>query len=314
MYFLVIDHKDHAKVSCLDILLSNEYIDTNRKDKIAFLVSKKVKFDFPTFYTSSYLEISTLKYEKYGKFLLINRQLHSIELKFLQKNYDLIMEKKFIEGEKRVPTHVIIYERKPTLAIEKQFGITFQWDPKLTMFSKGNINERNRMGEIGQKDYIKIFNNNDRKDTNFIFLDMFTGIGYFTIPYLKNNPLAKAIVCDINTNSITALKNNIKLNKISNDIMIHNGDCKEIIKPNIADRISMGLIPDCSHRLPQAMIACKNEGIIHYHTLSQYNYKEVIQNIAKENLIEYNIIKIVKVKEYSPKNQHIVVDIQIFKK
>ena len=60
------------------------------------------------------------------------------------------------------------------------------------MFSSGNVTERRRMGEIQTKDEV--------------IVDAFCGIGYYTIPFLVRGLAKHVHACEINPNSIIALR------------------------------------------------------------------------------------------------------------
>ena len=69
-----------------------------------------------------------------------------------------------------------------------QHGHSFEWDVTKVMFSRGNVNERKRMGSLQAR--------------GEIFVDLFCGIGYFTIPLLASGGAEKAYVCEWNPGTL----------------------------------------------------------------------------------------------------------------
>ena len=68
--------------------------------------------------------------------------------------------------------------------IRKESGIKYGYHIKQCMFSSGNINERRRMGEVVSE--------------NEVVVDLFCGIGYYTIPILVKNNVEHVYSCEWN--------------------------------------------------------------------------------------------------------------------
>ena len=92
------------------------------------------------------------------------------------KNFSYIKtvcSKEGIRGVYRKPEIKIIAGRKKTVTVHKENGCLFKLDVSKLMFAKGNMKERARLPDIvGQGETI---------------VDMFAGIGYFSIPIAKKN-------------------------------------------------------------------------------------------------------------------------------
>ena len=84
------------------------------------------------------------------------------------------------------------------------------------MFSSGNITEKMRVAKF----------NCD----NEIVLDLFAGIGYFTLPYLVHARASKVVACEWNAAAVEALKKNLALNKCANRCEIFEGDNRIVLK------------------------------------------------------------------------------------
>lgn len=199
------------------------------------------------------------------------------------------------KGMLRIPeTELIAGEGSET--IHKESGCQFKLDITKVMFSPGNHAERTRMGK-------KI-----RKGETIV--DMFAGIGYFSIPIALHSMPHRVYSIEVNPNSYRYLLENIKINDVSKITPIL-GDSQVMTPEKVADRVIMGHI-DCPEFLPTAVRALKKDGgTIHYHESTPEavldrpikRVEEACKNEGRE--VEPNLRK---VKHYSPGVIHVVVD------
>ena len=132
----------------------------------------------------------------------------------------------------------------------KELGLTMELDITKCMFSSGNGTEKLRM--------INLVKESPVPET---FVDLFAGIGYFSIPLLVHTNIKHLHMCEWNENALIALERNFKGNKINPERgTIHPGDNRLIKLENIADRINLGLIPTSEDSWPIAVKLLKNEG------------------------------------------------------
>jgi tRNA wybutosine-synthesizing protein 2 len=208
-----------------------------------------------------------------------------------------------ISGIYRKPNVEIIYGKKDTETIHKENNIRYKLDSQKIMFSSGNMDERIRMANISNS-----------KET---VVDLFAGIGYFTLPMAVYSKPKKIYACEINPIAYKYLCDNIVLNNVTDIVQPLFGDNKETTPKNIADRIIMGYIED-THKFLQTAINClKNKtGIIHYHEVCpdelfpdrplKHIHKASERNGRKAKLLKYK-----NIKSYAPGVSHYVLDIKI---
>ncbi len=208
-----------------------------------------------------------------------------------------------VSGEFRKPRVKKILG-KTTETIHKENSILYRIDTSKIMFSKGNLSERKRLvGKVGHGEVI---------------VDMFAGIGYFSLNLAKFTRAKKIYSIEKNKIAFGYLKENIRLNKIKTIEPIY-GDCRKVDLPEKADRVIMGYFPETDKFLPAAFGFLKNTGIIHYHNI--FSKKElwskplkILEKSARKN--GFKLEKILEkkiVKDYAPNIYHVVVDAEFRK-
>ena len=228
------------------------------------------------------------------------KQIGKIILKTF--NFKSVLNRKSgIKGQKRIPSMEIIAGSRKTETIHNELGIKYKLDPRKVMFSKGNMNERHRIAKLIKK--------------NEIIVDMFAGIGYFTIPMAWENKAKMIYACEINPVSYKYLNENIKLNRINkNKIQTFNADCRKIIKKLArqgikADRILMGLLPSPKAYLKDAKKISKKRTIIHYEAITKK--PEILIKEIKKEFPNIKILNVIKVKSYGPRIWHFTIDARV---
>jgi len=245
------------------------------------------------------------KWEKFGDVLVL--RMHGIkEKEEVAKAYAEVLKCKTvlediggIKGIERKPCFKFIYGNDAeTIHVEN--SIKYKFDVSKIMFSSGNIDERIRMAKVANK--------------NEIVVDMFAGIGYFTLPVAVYGK-AKVYACEINPIAYEYLKENILLNNVANLVIPLLGDCRKVAPREIADRVVMGYL-DSIKFLPHALKILRSKGTIHFHQKCKQEdfphrlFKEV-KKIVKKHGMEAEMIFYKRIKSYAPRIIHGVMDIKI---
>ena len=241
-----------------------------------------------------------MKYKKIGDILIVDSNYTQNNYEELSRRHNVktIMKIDHIQGTKREPVYKILYGDE-TVTINKENGCLFKLDLSKVMWSKGNNNERLRIAKlVGDGETV---------------IDMFAGIGYFSIPIGIHANAKEVIAIEINPNSYHFLCENIKLNKLDNIAPVL-GDCKEVTPKFKADRIIMGYVKTTHHYLNVAIDSLNEGGILHYHeTVPEKLMKTrpLERIISEANGREVELLKINKIKKYAPGVEHVVVDVRI---
>lgn len=206
-----------------------------------------------------------------------------------------------VDGEFREPGIEVVAGDRNTVTVHRENNCIYRIDVSKLMFSKGNLFERGRLSKVVEGWETVV--------------DMFAGIGYFSIPIARHAKPKKVFAIEKNPTAVQYLKENIDLNKVSRIVTPIFGDCRQMRFGDIGDRILMGYLPRTSEFLPAAFDALKPEGgMVHYH-----------DNFGKDDLWErpidiletagfrcgYVLERIhykSVVKEYAPNVFHVVLD------
>lgn len=137
-------------------------------------------------------------------------------------------------------------------------GIRQSFDMTKVMFSRGNITEKIRFGkELVQE--------------NEVVLDMYAGIGYFTLPALLHGKATHVYCCEWNSYAIEALRYNLYRNHCNDRATVMEGDCRQLILErsfyNMFDRVCLGILPSSEGGWGTAVAALRMDkgGWLHVH-------------------------------------------------
>ena len=188
--------------------------------------------------------------------------------------------------------------------IRRENGVDYGYHLTKCMFSAGNVNERRRMGEI--------------VSMGEVVVDLFTGIGYYSLPILVHSEASHVHCCEWNDDAIKSLEWGLKRNDVEARCTIHRGDNRDTSKTigKVANRVVMGLLPSSEGSIGAAMEVLSNSGgELHIHGLAKPGeYSSLAERIVTEiegYRMGYNveIEKLNRIKSYAPHWDHVVVDV-----
>lgn len=210
-----------------------------------------------------------------------------------------------IVGEFRKPDVEVVYGSYDTETVHRENGIRFKLDPQKVMFSSGNMNERIRMASISNKDEVVV--------------DLFAGIGYFTLPIAVYSKPRRIYACEKNPVAYGYLCENIVLNDVVDVVEPVFGDNRKVAPKGVADRVIMGFLGGTEKFLNVAFDTLCCTGFIHFH--EKYSEKNVprtpllrIQKIADEYGKKIDLLWYKKVKSFAPGVGHFVFDLFVDEK
>jgi len=191
----------------------------------------------------------------------------------------------------------------------KEHGITYRFDITKIMFSKGNLNERKYLATLVKQEEIVV--------------DMFAGIGYFSLPIGKHSHAQKIYSIELNPDSYNSLVENIKINHLEGKIIPINGNCKEeVLKLSdtgiFADRVIMGVFPAPLEYVKEALTITKKKGtMFHFEgVVEKDNHITLFKDfnvIAEKEHYKSELKSYRIVKSFGPNLYHTVLDIFVLK-
>jgi len=242
-----------------------------------------------------------MKYQKIGDIIILNKKDKEAAERLLsyQPNTKTIMYRTgSIFGKFREPK-IKKLAGNGTVTVHKEHGCKFKLDVEKIMWSKGNHRERVRLiSKVQRGEFV---------------VDMFAGIGYFSIPIAKKSKASRVYSVELNPVSFSFLLDNIKLNRVRK-IEAINADCAKVEIPEKVDRVLMGLLPSAKDYLSNALELVKKGGMIHYHGLDGKepdNLWNEVKEACKKKKMKCELAGKSKVKSWNPKKFHWVLDVSV---
>ncbi len=207
-----------------------------------------------------------------------------------------------VEGVERRPILELLSGEPVNEIVHREYGCAFKLDPMRLMFCLGNSFERLRLaGHVGKGEVV---------------VDMFAGIGQFTIPMAVLSDPETIYAIEINPDAYRYLLENIKLNQVEEKVQPILGDCKKVVGERlegVADRVVMGYFGGTSEALPAALKALRPEGgVVYFHDLARRGLEEeflkIILRKTEQLGYEVRLLGWRRVKSYSRTQNHLVID------
>ncbi|MCS7133075.1 MAG: class I SAM-dependent methyltransferase family protein [Nitrososphaeria archaeon] len=207
-----------------------------------------------------------------------------------------------VEGVERMPRLELLAGEPVTEIVHREYGCVYKLDLTRLMFCLGNSFERMRIAGLTSRGEVVV--------------DMFAGVGQFTIPIAVLGEPEKVYAIEINPVAHRYLLENAGLNGVEDRVEALLGDCREVASERLAgaaDRVVMGYFGGTIEALPAALSTLKPEGgLIHFHELARRGGEEDLISKIMRNAIkcgfQVRLISWRTVKSYSRTKNHVVVD------
>lgn len=212
-----------------------------------------------------------------------------------------------------------------------QNGIHQTWAPRYTMFSRGNIKEKKR-----------ILDSYKKLDGQAV-MDLYAGIGYFTLSYLKNG--ATVFCWELNPWSVEALVRGCRRNKFGVRV-VHKGELfskelydelvsagirafifnesnetapermSQLAQPVSLAHVNLGLLPSSKPSWPLVVDlfthhSTANTTVVHVHENCHVSEFEALKQEILASFPQSQFVHLERVKTFAPDVWHVVVDIKM---
>jgi tRNA (guanine37-N1)-methyltransferase len=207
-----------------------------------------------------------------------------------------------VSGEYRTRELLFIAGEKKTETIYRENGCRYLLDVKNVYFTPRLSTERGRIaGQVTDGEKV---------------VDMFAGIGPFSILIAKRFPLTHVIAIDKNPVAIQYLRENALLNKLKN-IEIKEGDAREEITGiTDADHVIMNLPHSAMEFIDATLGIMKRGGVIHFYAISHEDdlfdgiFKDIEERAAGSGLRVISLDKRI-VRPYAPYQYNVCIDLRV---
>jgi tRNA (guanine37-N1)-methyltransferase len=135
-----------------------------------------------------------------------------------------------VSGTYRLRELEIVAGEPRTDTLHKEYGCKYHVDVAKVYFSPRLSYEHKRVASLVQKGETVV--------------DLFAGVGPFSVLIAKNNEDARVYAVDVNPEAIEFLKRNIRFNRVENRVFPLLGDARQVVEDEllgVADRVIMNL-------------------------------------------------------------------------
>jgi tRNA (guanine37-N1)-methyltransferase len=226
----------------------------------------------------------------------------------VHKNVQTVLAKAgAVSGTYRLREFEVIAGENKTATIHKEYGCKYHVDIAKAYFSPRLSQEHNRVAALVQKGETVV--------------DLFAGVGPFSVLIAKNNAEAKVYAVDMNPDAIKLLERNIRLNRVENRVIPVQGDARRVVETRllgVADRVLMNLPEKAFEFVDTACKAIKPAGgTVHYYAFirlpdslenMQLRFSEVVEKAGRK---VDAFLSAKTVRETAPYEWQIVLDAKI---
>jgi len=209
-----------------------------------------------------------------------------------------------VSGTYRLRGFKIIAGEPRTLTVHKEYGCRYQVDVAKAYFSPRLSHEHERVGSLVGEDETVV--------------DMFAGVGPFSVLIGKKHPSVKVYALDINPEAFVFLKKNVLLNRVQDNVVPLFGDARQIVRERlagVANRVIMNLPESAIEFASTACAALKpNGGVLHFYGFVRLpSSMEALRNcfaaeVEKAGRRVERFLSVKAVRETGPYEQQVVLD------
>jgi tRNA (guanine37-N1)-methyltransferase len=180
---------------------------------------------------------------------------HAIMGLYPRKVKTVFMQTGAVQGNFRVRELKFLAGENRTVTLHREEGCRFRVDVEKCYISPRLLHEHQRIPRL--------------VESGEVVVNMFAGVGCFSILIAKKAIDAKVYSIDVNPTAFSYMQENVRINRVFNRVFPLLGDSKEIVLSQlqgVADRVLMPLPELALQYLPYALKALKpSGGWVHYY-------------------------------------------------
>jgi len=209
-----------------------------------------------------------------------------------------------VQGELREPSIELVAGGETETEVVEH-GIRWRFDAAKIMFAQGNKSERLRVRRLVRPGESVV--------------DLFAGIGYFSIPAASSGPTSRVVAVEKNEVAFRYLVGNLRLNGVADRVAPILGDNREVELPlGRADRVILGYLPRATPWIPRAVeLIQPRGGWLHLHTVVDAGAADASAIAEAGEALRAAGARLLSppeahvVKPYGPGRTHVVVDLHV---
>ena len=228
-------------------------------------------------------------------------------LKTNKKVHTVLAKAGAVSGTYRLRKFTIVAGEPKTDTIHREYGCQYYVDVAKAFFSPRLSFEHRRVASQVKEGEIVV--------------DLFTGVGPFSIQIAKNHQNVTVYAVDVNPDAVEYLKKNIRLDRTMGNVHPILGDAREVVKgklSGVADRAIMNLPEKAIDFVDVACEAIKpSGGIVHFYSF--INKPDSLENlkarfteaVEKAGRKVEKVLSLRLVRETAPYEWQAVLDVRI---
>ncbi len=212
-----------------------------------------------------------------------------------------------VEGVYRLRNFEVIAGSGETETVHREYGCVYHLDPTKVYFSPRLSYEHHRVAaQVRGGETV---------------VDMFAGVGPFSILIAKMHRNVKVYAIDINPEAIRYLRMNVERNGVEDRVTVLEGDAGEVIESTlagVADRVVMNLPERALEYVGAACMALgESGGVIHYYEFSsepdalEKAEKRLRDAVKRAGRRVSRVLAARRVREVAPLRWQVVIDAEI---
>jgi tRNA (guanine37-N1)-methyltransferase len=224
------------------------------------------------------------------------------------KNISTVLAKAgAISGTYRTRDFTLIAGENKTRTVHREFGCQYHVDVAKAYFSPRLSHEHERVASLVQDGETVV--------------DLFAGVGPFSVLIAKRNPTVKVYAVDLNPDAVELLKVNVRVNRVENRVYPLLGDARRLAAAKLkgkADRVIMNLPETAIDFVDAACQAIKPQGgVLHFYAFirspdSTENLKQRFSEaVEKSGRRVASFLYAKSIRETAPYESQVVLDVKI---
>lgn len=193
-----------------------------------------------------------------------------------------------------------------SMTVARESGCDFKVDLRKVFFSPRLATERLRVAGL--------------TGTGEVVLNLFGGVGPFSIVVAKKNPSVRVYSVEANVEAHRLAEENVRLNRVDRRVVPVLGDCRRVVEESlrgVADRVLMPLPERAGEFLDVALNGLKAAGgVVHFyvHTMAERGEDPRIKAIGllgEKLMCRWQVLFSRAVREVGPRWFEVVVDFRV---